>query len=111
MVAVLTIVTVAAVVSIVVAFTTSQINSSTQDAVQATRAAQEETRTVAKCSFQFTAYRAQYSQASNSALVPVAGLPPYAGLTLPPPDEIKAHLADNCQKYLAPFIEAAKETP
>ncbi len=70
-----------------------------------------ETQRVAKCSFQFSAYRAQYSQASNSSLRPVEGLEPYAGLELPPAADIKAHLADNCQQYLVPFTRAAKAGP
>ena len=67
-----------------------------------------ETQRVAKCSFQFSAYRAQYSQQTNTALKPVAGLEPYAGLVLPPAEQIKKHLADNCQQYLVPFTKAAK---
>lgn len=78
---------------------------------QGTDANTAETQRVARCSFQFSAYRAQYSGATNTALRPVAGLDPYAGLTLPPASKIKAHLADNCQQYLKPFTQAAKETP
>lgn len=69
---------------------------------------QRETTRVAKCSFQFSAYRAQYSGATNTALRPIAGLDPYAGLKLPPAKVIKQHLAENCQKYLVPFIAASK---
>ncbi len=88
-------------------FLNSQINASTS-------ANTAETARVAKCSFQFAAYRAQYSQNSNTALRPVIGtdgkpLPPYAGLSLPPAATIKEHLADNCQRYLVPFLNAAKE--
>jgi hypothetical protein len=75
-----------------------------------------EVTTVAKCSFQFTAYRSQYSQGSNISLRPVIGpdgkaLDPYAGLKLPPAAAISKHLAPNCQKYLVPFTQAAEAAP
>lgn len=71
-----------------------------------TTASTTETRRVARCVFLLNAYRAQYSQASNTSLQPVRGrdgklLDPLAGLKLPPAEKIRLGAA--CQQYLRPF--------
>lgn len=102
--AMLTVATVVAVGVLVAIYLGLVVNAGTDES-------KAETARVARCSFQFTAYRAQYSGQTNTAIRPIAGLDPYAGLKLPPPEAIAKHLPENCQKYLIPFLEASKENP